>query len=154
MSGLVVLRADDAPRMAHLHSLAFPLYEQWSAESFGSTLDLTTTLALGVESDIGLKAMIVFQRVGAEAEILTLATAPAFQRQGLAAQLLQHGLDLLGQYGAARLMLDVAADNFGAITFYEHHGFAQDGCRPNYYRSGRDTPVDALLMSRAIARQG
>jgi ribosomal-protein-alanine N-acetyltransferase len=154
VSGLVVLRPDDATRMAHLHSLAFSLYEQWSAESFSSTLDLTTTLALGIESDIGLKAMIVFQRVDAEAEILTLATAPAFQRQGLAAQLLQHGLDLLGQYGTARLMLDVAADNFGAITFYERHGFAPDGCRPNYYRSGRDTPVDALLMSRAIAGQG
>lgn len=154
MKGVVVLRGDDAPRMAHLHTLAFPIHEQWSAESFASTLGLTTTLALGIESDIGLKAMIVFQRVGTEAEILTLATAPAFQRQGLAAQILSQGLTLLGQYGASRLMLDVAADNDGAIAFYNQNGFAQDGCRPNYYRSGRDMPVDALLMSRAIARQG
>lgn len=154
MSGVLVLRPDDAARMAHLHSLAFPTHEQWSAESFGSTLGLRTTLALGVESDIGLKAMIVLQRVGTEAEILTLATAPAHQRQGFAAQVLRHGFELLGQYGTACLMLDVAADNLGAIAFYEGHGFATDGCRPNYYRSGRDKPVDALLMSRAVARQG
>jgi len=154
MTGVVVLRPDDAARMAYLHSLAFPAHEQWNAESFSSTLGLNTTLALGIESDIGLKAMIVLQRVGTEAEILTLATAPTHQRHGLAARLLRHGLDLLGQYGTARLMLDVAADNLGAIAFYDRHGFTQDGCRPNYYRSGRDTPVDALLMSRAVARQG
>ena len=150
----MILRVDDAARMAHLHTLSFAAHEQWSAESFASTLDLKTTLALGVESDIGLNAMIVFQRMGTEAEILTLATAPTFRRQGLSSQLLSQGLELLGQYGTARLMLDVAADNLGAIAFYKRHGFAKDGQRPNYYRSGRDTPVDAILMSRAVAGQG
>lgn len=154
MSGAIILRPDDADRMAHLHALSFPEHEAWSAASFASSLALSTTLALGFESDIGLKTMLVLQRSADEAEILTLATSPAFQRNGLAGRLLQHGLQLLGQSGTARLMLDVAADNSGAIAFYKHFDFAEDGRRPNYYRSRRTQAVDAILMSRPIAGQG
>ncbi|WP_143435242.1 GNAT family N-acetyltransferase, partial [Henriciella aquimarina] len=90
-------------------------------------------------------------RVPPDAEILTLAVHPDARRQGLARRLLTAARPLLGQHGVDRLLLDVAADNHGAISFYENCGFVADGRRNNYYSRPDGSRVAAILMSRPIA---
>lgn len=145
---ILVLRADDAGRMSQLHMRSFD--DPWSAMSFRGMLLDRTILPLGIELDGDLAAFILAQIVAGEADILTVATAPEHRRKGLAAALLRALVNRLGERGIARLTLDVAEDNAAARALYKDHGFAEDGRRPRYYTSGRDVPVDAVLMSRKL----
>lgn len=145
---ILVLRAEDAGRMSRLHMLCFD--DPWSAMSFRGLLLDPAILTLGIELDGDLAAFIVAQSVAGEADILTVATAPEHRRKGLAATLLMALVNRLGERGISRLTLDVAEDNVSARALYKAQGFSEDGRRPRYYTSGRDIPVDAVLMSRKL----
>lgn len=153
MRPLIILDADDAGRMSHLHSAAFPEAERWTTLAIGGLMNLDSVHAFGIEGDIGLSGFIMVQRAGDTAEILTLATAPNFRRQGAARALVDAARVRLGQFGTAKLLLDVAEDNLGALAFYTAYGFKPDGKRRGYYTKGREAPVDAILMSLEIAGQ-
>ena len=151
--GVIVLRPDDAARMAFLHKAAFGEVQAWREAAMAELLQLSSVLALGVEGEIGLCALVLIQRAASDAEILTLGVAPTARRQGLASGLIRAAAAMLGQRGTARLLLDVAADNTGAITFYAQLGFGEDGRRKAYYRREDGPRVDAVLMSRSVAGQ-
>jgi ribosomal-protein-alanine N-acetyltransferase len=63
----------------------------------------------------------------------------------------QYACDTLHTNKTRQVYLEVAADNAAALGLYARHGFAPCGRRANYYRADTaKTPVDALLMSRAL----
>lgn len=150
---IVMLRPDDSARAASLHHAAFDSDGAWSARAIRESLSAATTLALGAEMEARLAGLLIIQRIPPEAEILTVCVHPDMQRRGLAQQLLDHTLTLLGPYGVDRLLLDVAADNAAAISFYEANGFTRDGVRRDYYTRAGGKAVDAVLMSRSLAGQ-
>ena len=147
-----LLTAGDAAACAVLHEACFTEGDNWSAFSFRDMLSQPSTLGLATGAGGALDGFVLFQRTPPDAEMLTLAVAPDKRRNGLASLLLKHAGQLLGQYGTDRLLLDVAADNQGAIAFYTAHGFTQDGRRKAYYNRPGGA-VDALLMSRPLAGQ-
>ena len=67
------------------------------------------------------------------AEILTLATIPDYQRQGIARSLLHHAFDLARQAGCQVMSLEVRQSNQRAIALYQSEGFARVAVRKNYY---------------------
>jgi len=148
-----LLTREDAAGLHTLHARCFPPDETWSAWAFKDTLVLPTTLGLATETDGRLSGLILAQKVPPDAEILTMCVAPDHRRAGLATNMLNGLIRLLGPYGVRRLCLDVAADNEAAIAFYESSGFLADGRRKNYYRRSDGTQQDAVLMSRSIAGQ-
>ncbi len=146
---LIVLRPDDAARIASLHGSATG--NPWPVQDHRSLLKQSTCLGLGIcedESDT-LTAFAICQTVLESADLLMIATDPNFRRQGRARALLRGLLKRLGERGVQRLTLDVAADNSGAVALYRSLGFAEDGRRPKYYKR-ENMSVDAILMSRAI----
>ena len=143
---VLVLRADDAGRMSQLHMRCFD--DPWSAMSFRGLLLDTSVLTLGVELGGDLVAFVMAQTIAGESDILTVATDPDQRRQGLAATLIGALINRLGERGVSRITLDVAEDNAAARALYRSFGFTEDGRRPRYYTTGRDVPVDAVLMSR------
>lgn len=146
---LVVLRPDDAGRVAMLHATGFP--DPWSPAAFRDLLSESTTLGLGIEQHGGLAGFVLVQTVAGEADILTIATDPALKRTGMARQLLGGLMSRLGERGIGRITLDVAEDNTAARRLYEGLGFTEDGRRPGYYTTGRDIPAAAILMSRDLS---
>ncbi|MGB3627051.1 MAG: N-acetyltransferase [Henriciella sp.] len=148
-----LLGKEDAAAAALLHEASFSNGEHWSAFAFRDMLELRTTLGLAAERQGKLAGLILIQRTPPDAEILTLAVSRAHRRMGLAAQLLRQAAELLGQYGIDRLLLDVAADNDGAVAFYRSAGFLADGRRKNYYQREGGSQTDAILMSRTVAGQ-
>lgn len=146
---LVVLRPDDAGRIAMLHAAGFP--DPWSPAAFGDLLTESTSLGLGIELHRGLVGFVLVQIVAGEADILTIATALELKRTGIATQLMHALLSRLEERGVARITLDVAEDNLPARALYDRLGFAEDGRRPNYYTAGRDIPAAAILMSRNLS---
>ncbi|MDY5585464.1 MAG: GNAT family N-acetyltransferase [Arcanobacterium sp.] len=80
-------------------------------------------------------------RKGEDAEILTIAVAPARRRQGIAQKMLRNLLRYLCENGALRVFLEVRAADFGAQALYEQFGFEKVGLRKRYYHDD-----DAVVM--------
>ena len=146
---LIVLKPDDAARLAALHHAATG--DAWPVHEYRNTLQHGANLGLGIcdEETDALSAFILCQIALDTADLLMVATHPGFQRRGLARTLLRALLKRLGERGTDRLTLDVASDNSAAIALYRTMGFAEDGRRPSYYKreTGR---IDAVLMSRPV----
>lgn len=136
------------PRLVQIHARTFDF--GWKDSDFLEYLNDGRHTLSGVFSDTGLQAFILSSVMADEAEILTIATDPAAQRQGHARALLKHLIDDLRRRQTHSLFLEVAVDNPAAIALYLGMGFRQVGKRPSYY-SRKDGPlVDALILSLAI----
>ena len=80
---------------------------------------------------------------------MLLAVDPAHRRKGLAAALLdQLALDAKSR-GAARLLLEMRAEN-PAESLYRGHGFEPIGRRPQYYRSPTGERLDAVTFAKDL----
>lgn len=147
---IIVLRPDDAPRVATLHAAA--TNDPWPVQDHRNLLKQHTTLGLGICSDEtgALNAFLLCQIVIDTADLLIVATDPACQRQGCARCLMTGLLSRLGERGTERLTLEVAADNPAAIALYDSMEFSEDGRRPGYYARG-NLKVDGILMSRRVS---
>ena len=133
----------EAPALAALHATAFPPGEAWDAAAFVALLGMAGVFGLVAEAEAGL----VLARVTAdEAEILTLAVAPAHRRQGLGDALVETAVLHAAALGAGRMFLEVAEGNASALALYRGLGFAAAGRRPDYYGPGRH----ATLLRRGL----
>ncbi len=86
---------------------------------------------------------------GGSADLVSIATAPASERRGVATRLLDHVLTWLRQEGYEDICLEVAIDNEAALALYHRLAFAEVGRRTGYYRRGGEL-VDALVMRRQL----
>lgn len=154
MTHLVVLSRRDAVELAKLHAACFA--EGWNSEAFEDLLSRPTSLGIGVQSagDDALTGFGLVQHVGGQAEILTIGVAPDRRCRGIGRDIIRALVRRLGERGAATLTLEVADDNLAARKLYESLGFLEAGRRKNYYRSGRERPVDGVLMKRDLSLQG
>lgn len=153
MTAHVRLGLEHSDQLAQLHALAFRSEDAWTADAFSGLLSQTSTRAIGIKCGEDLAGFILVQFVRPEAEILTLATVPEFQRRRLAQNLMQMAESELRHDDLEKWLLDVAADNHPAIAFYQKIGFQEDGRRPGYYNRLAGKPVDAILMSKHVSRQ-
>ena len=145
---LLTLDKDHAQSMAALHAQAFET--PWDAPAFESLLAGPGVFALAVQGDSSLEALILMRAIAGEAEILTLATAPAHRGRGLARALLEAALTLSAEAGAQKAFLEVAHDNRAAIALYQDSGFSPSGRRPGYYARASGPAADAIVLSRGL----
>jgi ribosomal-protein-alanine N-acetyltransferase len=132
--------------LARLHARAFaPLGRGWSAAEFAYLVDAPHCCLCRAPYGFALSRVIA-----GEAELLTLATDPDHRRQGIATRLLAEVELAVARKGAARHFLEVAADNPGALALYTAAGYQTVGRRAGYYARPGGTPVDALVMSKAL----
>ncbi|WP_066781308.1 GNAT family N-acetyltransferase [Sphingomonas sp. CCH5-D11] len=85
-----------------------------------------------------------------EAELLLLATAPTFRRQGVGSALVRSILADARERGAVRVHLEVRAGN-NAVELYRGTGFAKCGERRGYYRGKGGQVYDAHSYSIALS---
>jgi len=132
-----------AETLAPLHALAFPPEERWGAEALRLMLEMPGSFALHAP-----EGGFILARVAAdEAEVLTLAVAPAARCQGLGTALLETALALAAEAGAGVMFLEVSTANAAARALYAAAGFTEVGRRPRYYADG----TDALVLSRRLS---
>ncbi|PIT18366.1 ribosomal protein S18-alanine N-acetyltransferase [Snodgrassella alvi] len=116
----------------------------WSAAQLTSSINAPQPVWIIDLPEHGVVAMLVWQKLPDEAEIHLLNTHPAHRRQGYAQQLLVHLFQWAQQQHISRILLEVRANNCGALQLYEHNGFKRCGLRRNYYQNGDD----AVLMEK------
>ena len=136
------LRRRDLRNVLPIENVVFP--EPWSVAVFNSELALRHGRRYRAAWDGDRMAgYIGFLIVGDEAHITTIATAPAYQRTGVATALILDGIHALRGSGVKHLSLEVAAGNEPAQSLYRRFGFAPIGVRRNYYPL---TGQDAIMM--------
>jgi ribosomal-protein-alanine N-acetyltransferase len=91
--------------------------------------------------------MLLGRVAAGEAEILTLAVAPAARRQGIATALLDAARAQGKARGAAALFLEVSVANHPALELYRRFGFAAVGRRRRYYADSSDALVLRMNIS-------
>lgn len=132
-------------QLAALHRSAFATSRGWSAKEFHDLL--TSPLCFAVTRPQGFA---VGRVVAGEAELLTIATHPDSQGQGIGRACLATFEAEAAQRGAASAFLEVGADNPAAIHLYRSAGWHETGRRKGYYTRSDGGVVDALLMGKAL----
>ncbi|MDX2482368.1 MAG: GNAT family N-acetyltransferase [Pseudodonghicola sp.] len=131
--------------MATTHAAAFTQSRPWRADEFSALLQLPGCFARGEATCFALVRVIAD-----EAELLTIATAPAQRRQGRARVCMAAWMAEAVARGASQAFLEVANDNPAALSLYTAMGFCRSGLRRGYYpRTGAEA-ADAVVMSRPL----
>ena len=131
--------------VAELEKLCFSA--PWSERSIASELTNEYSLWLVEERDGVAVAYVGSQSCPPEADVMNVAVAPAFRRQGIGEGLMVALMDALRDKGMESLTLEVRASNSPAIALYDRLGFTEVGRRPNYYT---DPGEDALIMRKEL----
>jgi [ribosomal protein S18]-alanine N-acetyltransferase len=140
--------AEDAARLAGLHAVAFR--RGWSVDEFERLLIEPNVVADRAMAGSELAGFGLSRLAADEAEILSIAVAPAYRGQGLARKLLDVHLRRLVGYGVNTLFLEVDERNVPARRLYAGLGFAVVGRRDGYYaREIRDAGA-ALILRRDL----
>ncbi len=136
------LKRRDLRKLLPIESAVFP--EPWSPEVFNSELALRKgRLYRAAWDGEEMAGYIGFLIVDEEAHMTTIATAPAYQRYGVATTMIVDALRTLRAGGVKHISLEVAANNKPAQSLYRRFGFGPVGVRKNYYPV---TGQDALVM--------
>jgi ribosomal-protein-alanine N-acetyltransferase len=140
--------ARDAAAIARLHAASF--HRGWSDGEIERLLLDRATLAHRAMAGRALAGFILSRIAAGEAEILSVAVAPARRGRGIARALLGIHLRRLAGLGARAVFLEVDEGNEPARRLYARAGFREVGRRPGYYRQGRETAATALVLRRDL----
>jgi ribosomal-protein-alanine N-acetyltransferase len=129
-------RLDDLPAIMGLEQVGFPAAEQWSERSWRGELlgERRTILVARAQHPVGV---ISITTVGELADLHRLVVEPRSRRQGIGADLVRAGLEIVRQLGIRAVILDVAYHNEAAIALYQQLGFEQLSARQDYYGPGQ-----------------
>ncbi|MGA9660009.1 MAG: ribosomal protein S18-alanine N-acetyltransferase [Asticcacaulis sp.] len=147
---MTTLRQLDTPskQLELIHARCFD--EGWSSGFFADLLIKPHHRTYVFDKNGNIVSFVVMSLVAGEGEILTIATDPDFQKQGLARRLLEQVIYTLRLEGSEALFLEVAVDNTAALRLYEACGFQKAGLRKAYYTSRHAPPVDAHILRLAL----
>ena len=117
----------------------------WSENAIAG--ELTNPLALWLVALDGdtVAGYVGSQSVMGEADMMNIAVAPAYRRQGVGRGLVNELIRCLTEREVYCLTLEVRASNENAINPYNDLGFVQVGRRPNYYTAPKE---DALILRK------
>ena len=144
---IVPMTYDHIPQVAAIERQCFP--DPWSERMLREHLDnqcAAALVALGEDGTIlGYAGLLV---VLDEGYITNVATRPEYRRQGIASDLLGVFRTFAEGNHLAFLTLEVRASNTAARALYEKEGYAQVGCRKNYYDHPKE---DAIIMTLEVS---
>jgi ribosomal-protein-alanine N-acetyltransferase len=124
----------DLPEIVRMQSAA-ETASQWNPE------DYLAQECLVAECGGRVAGFIVVRRISPdESEILNVAVAPEFRRQGMAKRLVQCALET----HTGSVYLEVRQSNLAARKLYESRGFHQISRREKYYSD----PVEAAIVMK------
>ena len=103
----------------------------WNANMVREELDAPARTylldVLGEAEQAVVRGYAGFWYDGEDAELMTIGVGKAYQRQGIAAALLQALVDEAKRQGASRMLLEVRVDNDPALALYQRFGFERMG---------------------------
>lgn len=133
----------EVPQVAELEKLCFAM--PWSEKSVAGELDNPLALWLVAMEGDRLAGYVGSQTMMDETDMMNLAVAPQFRRQGVGETLVNALVASLKELGSRCLTLEVRDSNGPARALYAKLGFVEVGRRRGYYRDPRE---DALILRK------
>ena len=137
------MTAGEVSQVAELEKLCFTL--PWSEKSVAGELENPLSLWLVAMEGENLAGYVGSQTVMDETDMMNLAVAPQFRRQGVGEALVNALVAALKDLGSRCLTLEVRDSNEAARALYAKLGFVEIGRRRGYYRDPRE---DALILRK------
>jgi ribosomal-protein-alanine N-acetyltransferase len=134
----------DAAAIATLHAASF--HRGWSEDEIERMMLDRNVLTHRATLGGRLIGFIMSRMVAGEAEILSVAVAPARRGKGLARRLLDLHLRRLAGLGTRAIFLEVGEDNAAALKLYRRAGFGEVGRRGGYYIDTTGNRSTALVL--------
>jgi ribosomal-protein-alanine N-acetyltransferase len=138
----------DAAAIAALHGASF--HRGWSEGEIEGLLIDRNVFAHRAIVGRSLAGFILSRLVAGEAEILSVAVAPARRGKGLSRMLLDLHLRRLAGLGTRAVFLEVDEDNLPARRLYARAGFREIGRREAYYQDRPGKNTAALVLRRDL----
>jgi [ribosomal protein S18]-alanine N-acetyltransferase len=137
-------RAGDAAAIAAVHGASFQ--RGWGEDEIHQLLIESNVVVHRAMIGRTLIGFILSRMAAGEAEILSVAIAPAWRGRGFARPLLDLHLRRLAGLGARSVFLEVGEHNALAGRLYRRAGFYEVGRRRGYYEGG----ATALVLRRDL----
>ncbi len=151
----------DTDWLAKTHAASFADRRPWSAQEFASLLGSGGVFLTTKPGGFALTRTVLD-----DAEILTIAVLPGARQRGVGSAILAELEATARQRKVARIFLEVAEDNLGALALYYGNGYRETGRRSGYYAgfaakvgpglelaTGPDLATgmqDALILSKSL----
>ena len=139
---------DDCHDLSLLHGQRF--YRRWGDGEFHSLISQSTVFGFTARvissGSAALGGFVLAREAAGEAEILTIAVADRFSRQGLGWRLMQAAIRETRSRGGETMFLEVEEGNAAAIGLYRKLGFAKVAERKGYYSDSGGNKSTALVM--------
>ena len=147
---IVPMTADHLDEVAELERICFST--PWSRNMLAEELDnYLSAFLVALDDNDKVAGYAGLQAVLDEGYITNVAVRPEYRRQGIASEL----LEVFRRFGEgnhmAFLTLEVRASNTAARALYQKHGYAEVGCRKNYYEHPKE---DAIIMTLEFTKYG
>ena len=149
---IVEVGIEHAEVLAELHRRCFP-EAPWSAKSITGILVQNSNGGLAYCVDGVPIGFVLLQIVASEAEILTFCIDPEWRGKGYSRLLIAKVLNALNQKQVNIIFLEVAEDNFPALSIYSSVGFVEIARRHKYYHKRGGAAVDAVVMQLDILKK-
>lgn len=141
--------AAHAEVLAALHRRCFR-QEGWSPAEMLALIAAFRAFAL-IAVETAEPAGLALARVAAdEGEVLALGVLAERRQRGIGRALLSALAASCAERGAARLFLEVAADNAAAQALYVAEGFTIVGRRAGYYATLDGSALDGLILAKSL----
>jgi [ribosomal protein S18]-alanine N-acetyltransferase len=137
-------RQRDAAAIASLHAAS--VQRGWGEDEFHRLLIDRAVVAHRATIGRAMVGFILSRMAAGEAEILSVAIAPAWRGRGFARPLLDLHLRRLAGLGVRAVFLEVDENNEPACRLYRNAGFSEVGVRKGYYQEG----ASALVLRRDL----
>ena len=141
----ILMDSSHVPQIAELEKVCFS--DPWSENSISSELENKLSLWIVAVEDGVLAGYVGSQTVLGWADMMNIAVAPQYRRQGIGENLVWELIRHLKRNDVSCLTLEVRVSNLSAIALYTKLGFNQVGRRPKYYHNPRE---DALILRKEL----
>lgn len=119
--------------------------DPWSRKGFEDSLGQENAGLIVVETDSGdIVGYCCIYRVLDEGEIVNVAVAPEYRKQGYGAEMVGALMGRSAELGICRFFLEVRESNIAGQKLYESLGFIVCGTRRGFYEHPKE---DAVLMT-------
>jgi ribosomal protein S18 acetylase RimI-like enzyme len=146
----VTVRGGTPDALAAVAALERELFgrDAWSATLLAPLLSQSAGSCLVAELDDTVVGHVIACAAGDVVDLQRLGVRAQHRRRGLARRLLA---EVLAEVRVAdrRVLVEVNADNHGALAFYAAEDFTEIDRRPHYYWDGSDAIV---MQGRGVAR--
>lgn len=133
------MEPEDVKQVAAIEEKNFSV--PWSEEAFLDSLALEHTVFVVAEEEGEIAGYCGMYTSFQEGEIVTVAVAEKYRRQGVGSKILQFLIFESLKKNITSFFLEVRESNAAAIGLYECFGFQRIGLRKNFYEKPRENAI-------------